>query len=766
MVFLGAFLSFSMEPIVGRLVTPLFGGAVQVWIVALMVFQGLLLAGYLYAHFLAPRLGGWHLVVLFLPALQWPLGLQVAGLSDTPTIDLISALLRQISLPFVILSTTAVVAQTWWFSARVRHGSAQPFFLYGISNLGAMVALFAYPFLVEPLFGLGVQRWLWSVGYVAYVVVTIAVWILLRPMPLRMPTAGLRAAAGGIAWPQIARWIFLGASTSALMLAVTNQMSAEIGAFPLVWVFPLALYLGSFIFAFRDQTSTEQQRLEAWLPEISLAALLGGQLLPLGAWVLAPTLGVYYLLCLIANRQLYRLRPHPSQLTSFYLAIAVGGCIGGILVSVVAPAVFSSLAEYPLAIMATAIASWSGQTLGWWRTASRLRGYGRLSVIVVGASVLVVAASLNTDVAHHRNFYGISRVLDRPEVNGTPAHRLLLHGQTIHGIQYLDKGRRGEPLAYYHTGGALYEAMLLRNRSEPVAMVGLGAGDALAWFTPGEAADLRSVEAEGSLRSRVVGQSSFLDWLDDLLIAMPQFALLLIRAGSPKKPAEYLLLSLGFGGIVTLASILFSRQGLLGSLAIFAIASALPVLNLARLAAKRREMFEDQLPDALDFIARSLRAGHGLTISMGMAADELPDPIGKEFKITFDEINFGIAFPEAMANLNARVNSPDLSFFTIAVVIQRETGGNLTELLAGLAKTIRERIKLKGKVRVLASEGKFSGYLLGGLPILLGAVMNALNPQYMALLWFSETGHDLLRTSAVMLTLGAAFMYKIAQIKV
>lgn len=112
MVFLGAFLSFSMEPIVGRLVTPLFGGAVQVWIVALMVFQALLLAGYLYAHFLAPRLGGWHLVVLFLPGLQWPLGLQVADLSDTPTIDLIGALLRQISLPFVILSTWKLITSS------------------------------------------------------------------------------------------------------------------------------------------------------------------------------------------------------------------------------------------------------------------------------------------------------------------------------------------------------------------------------------------------------------------------------------------------------------------------------------------------------------------------------------------------------------------------------------------------------------------------------------------------------------------------------
>lgn len=281
-----------------------------------------------------------------------------------------------------------------------------------------------------------------------------------------------------------------------------------------------------------------------------------------------------------------------------------------------------------------------------------------------------------------------------------------------------------------------------------------------------ETAELRYIEKEGSLQSRTIQQSTFMDWLDGRLTALPRFQLLLIRAGSAKRPAEFLVLALGIGALASLMAVVFSRQGVLGFIVIFLAAASLPFLNLIRLAAKRREKFEDQLPDALDFIARSLRAGHGLTISMGMAADELPEPIGTEFKITFDEINFGIAFPEAMANLNARINSPDLSFFTIAVVIQRETGGNLTELLAGLAKTIRERIKLKGKVRVLASEGKFSGYLLGGLPILLGAIMNALNPQYMALLWFSEAGHDLLRTSAVMLAIGAAAMYKIAQIKV
>ncbi len=281
-----------------------------------------------------------------------------------------------------------------------------------------------------------------------------------------------------------------------------------------------------------------------------------------------------------------------------------------------------------------------------------------------------------------------------------------------------------------------------------------------------ETADLRATVPEDSLRSRDVSQSSLMDWVDARLLALPQLQLLLIRAGSSQTPARFLVLTVCFGFFSAFIAFAIFRVGPLIVLGTFVVTLLLPCVYFMRKASTRRLKFEDQLPDALDFITRSLRAGHGLTISMGMAADELPEPVGTEFKITFDEINFGIPFTEAMANLTVRINSPDLSFFTIAVVIQRETGGNLTELLASLSRTIRERIKLRGKVRVLAAEGKFSGYLLGGLPIVLGMVLNALNPQYMSPLWYTETGHGLVRTGLIMLAIGAGFMFKITQIKV
>lgn len=277
---------------------------------------------------------------------------------------------------------------------------------------------------------------------------------------------------------------------------------------------------------------------------------------------------------------------------------------------------------------------------------------------------------------------------------------------------------------------------------------------------------LREAAETQQLRQDVAEQSAFLDWVEDRLAGFPALKLLLIRADSDKTPAEFAVMSALMALVGLFVALVVFRTGWVGTLGFGAISGLLPWWHMSGKAKKRRIKFEDQLPDALDFISRSLRAGHGLTASMGMAGDELPAPVGRELKITFDEINFGITFKEAMANLMARVDSPDLTFFTVAVVIQRETGGNLTELLANLSKLIRERIKLKGKVRVLASEGKFSGFLLGGLPFALAGLLTGINPDYMAMLWSTPEGHNLILTGLSMMVIGAFFMSRIVQIKV
>jgi tight adherence protein B len=194
--------------------------------------------------------------------------------------------------------------------------------------------------------------------------------------------------------------------------------------------------------------------------------------------------------------------------------------------------------------------------------------------------------------------------------------------------------------------------------------------------------------------------------------------------------------------------------------------ACLPVLRLIHIAKKRRRQFEARLPEALDFMARALRAGHSITVAIGMAGDELADPIRTEFKTVFDEIGFGISFEEAMTEMALRIRSSDLDFLVTALLIQRETGGNLTELLDGLAKTVRDRIKLQGKVKTLSSEGRLSAILLGTLPFILGGVLSFLNPQYMSVLWSTPKGQSMLMTGALLLVLGFISLSRIVRIKV
>lgn len=279
-------------------------------------------------------------------------------------------------------------------------------------------------------------------------------------------------------------------------------------------------------------------------------------------------------------------------------------------------------------------------------------------------------------------------------------------------------------------------------------------------------ASLRQSPKNELLRTDQENLPPLLEWLSKKIGNNNGLQLLIIRSGSSKSPIEIVLISIGLFLVGSLLSRLFGFTDLLTTLSLSLACLGSPWFYLNQKAKKRRMKFEDQLPEALDFISRSLRAGHGLVISMGMVVGELPDPVSAEFKITFEELNFGIPFQDAMANMMVRVNSPDLTFFTVAVSIQRETGGNLTELLAGLAKTIRERVKLKGKVRILASEGKFSGYLLGVLPFLMALVLTLSNPSFMEPLWYTPQGHDLIAISLVMMLLGALWMRAIVQIKV
>jgi tight adherence protein B len=201
-------------------------------------------------------------------------------------------------------------------------------------------------------------------------------------------------------------------------------------------------------------------------------------------------------------------------------------------------------------------------------------------------------------------------------------------------------------------------------------------------------------------------------------------------------------------------------------LVIAAVAALLPYLYVDRAKAKRLVRIEQQLPDAMDLMGRALRAGHAFPTALKMVGDEMSDPIAAEFRVAFDEVNFGISMPDALMNLATRVPSTDLRYFVIAVLIQRETGGNLSELLASISAIIRDRLKLMGQVRVLSAEGRLSAWILGLLPFGAALMIQLANPKFLEVLYTDPMGKKMLMIAFGMMVIGVLAMRKIIHIRV
>ena len=256
--------------------------------------------------------------------------------------------------------------------------------------------------------------------------------------------------------------------------------------------------------------------------------------------------------------------------------------------------------------------------------------------------------------------------------------------------------------------------------------------------------------------------------LERLLRRAPQAAQLdhlLLQSGLSWSVAQFI----GVTGALLLAALLLLAAWPMpfpGALLLLASAVSGPCLLVLRARAARLKKIEAQLPEAADFLARALRAGHSFANVLQMVGDELNEPISGEFKMAHEEINYGVPMNEALQNLAARIPLTDLRYLVIAVLVQRESGGNLAEVLVSIARIIRARLKLLGQVRVLSAEGRMSAWVLGLMPVVMIGVMTIVNPQYIRLLWTDPSGIKLLWYAASMVALGVVWMRKVIRIRI
>ena len=560
--FLGATLLFLVEPMVTKMLLPLLGGTPAVWNTAMVFFQAALLGGYAFAHISLTRLGTkrqpvvqvfFLLAPLFLLPIAVPAGWHPPT-EGSPAAWTLLALAVMVGAPFFMLSTAGPTLQRW-FSATTHPRAHDPYFLYAAGNIGSLLALIGYPIVIEPTLSLTAQSRIWSALYLAFVLCCAACAVVLRRQHAAdVPDAEVAARAPApttITNRTRLRWIYLAAIPSALMLGVTRHIATDVASMPLLWVIPLSLYLVTFIVAFgrRPGTPVRISGRILKLLVVPLAVSFFGLVASL--WlVFALHLTVFFCAAMVAHGRLSAERPEPAKLTEFYLLLSTGGMVGGILTALVAPVVFTTVVEYPLAIVLaltvlpfTAFDSSSAGTDASSSPLSRplltvagraitvrtvllglpvvalaiasvvIRGWGTqssltLSIIIGGivaagafalartpityamsiAVLLLVAVLVPAHPTAYgaRTFFGVHRVYE--DATATTRH-VLLNGTTVHGMEDYTGANAFQPTTYYHRTGPIGQFFEQRQTStgpQQIALVGLGSGALAAYGRAGD----------------------------------------------------------------------------------------------------------------------------------------------------------------------------------------------------------------------------------------------------------------------------------------
>lgn len=541
-IFVSAFLLFQIQPMIARYILPWFGGTPAVWSTVQLFFQVFLTGGYAYAAWLIGRVPArrraWlhtailaaSLLVVLILGLLWPSPIMPDSgwkpLSvDTPFVDIFKLLFVAVGLPYFLLSTNSPLMQAWFSRSLL---GRSPYWLYALSNIGSLLGLLAYPFLIEPGLTLKAQGWAWTGGYVLFVLLAgYGTFRSSRAMTEAQAAPEVAESAPATVKPSRqlqGLWLLLSAIASTMLLATTSQITQEVAPIPFLWVLPLAIYLLSFILTF----SSERWYNRALFGVLMLAATAAF------AWALVDTqahfaalIAAYsftlFVCTMICNGELYRLRPDPAHLTRFYLMTSIGGALGGVAVSLVAPLIFKGYWELPISFgltWALVLALFMARNAT--NRALRIRF---ISNVLAGATVLLVSAfslyalvggKTSGAVFEERNFYGVVRVKEVYPDDSEWRGYNMAHGITIHGLQFSAPDKRRLPTAYFAKESGIGLALLNHPKyghAMRVGILGLGIGTLAAYGQPGDV--YRFYEINPIMKELAEGQGGYFSFMKD-----------------------------------------------------------------------------------------------------------------------------------------------------------------------------------------------------------------------------------------------------------
>jgi hypothetical protein len=540
-IFLSAFLLFAVQPMMGKTLLPLLGGGPSVWNTAMLFFQILLLVGYAYAHLVA-RLSNTrhqvyvHAVVLLAACATLPLSLPDGAdpTGHVPILWQLQTMAVMIAAPFFVLSSTAPLLQNWF--ARAGHvQSDNPYFLYVASNIGSFAALLSYPFIIEPLLTLHGQMGAWSLGYIILAVMLLACGF--APKFIAHTKESFAQDTSKTPWKTRFIWIFLAFLPSSLMLGFTTYVTTDVTTVPLFWIIPLSLYLLTFIIAFGNKPALSlpaTRIVQAVVALFLLWLMMSGGHLTKWIVVFVHTL-FFFFTALLCHQELAALKPKPSKLTEFFLMVSIGGALGGVFNSLLAPLIFPLPYEYTLIILLSLTAryissqngafardsafikslrfKWSEGTPSVWpmvgiialSLCAMIPGTKGVDVIfaagivfllfryleyrAIFASLFALVVLMNPPIPWNhlmqslvveRNYYGVVRVNDEHDL------RIMTHGVTNHGGQALDVKKRFEPYGYYSTTSGLADVFrtsyMSQKSQQNIAILGLGTGSMACFY--------------------------------------------------------------------------------------------------------------------------------------------------------------------------------------------------------------------------------------------------------------------------------------------